>query len=593
MFPGTDFLLNLVFVRGLSGLLHLVLLLGLFVSWVKSRFFYEEGPSERFKETKSLYYKPTLFCCLGVSVFNLVLCILDYFYWDGNDWSEERVVTLLDLALRTLSWGAVSVYLHAQFSTSAELRFSFLLRVWWGFYFFISCYCLVIDIVRYTKQVTLPFQTSVSDSVSFLAALFFIYVGILRKQDGEITILGEPLLHGNDTSENAESNKLKGDTNVTPLSNAGIFSIVTFSWMGPLISVGNKKTLDLEDVPQLDTGDSVIGAFPTFRSELVSDCDTISRVTTLKLVKAIVFTARKEIALTALFALLYSVASYVGPYLIDYFVQYLNGQQEFRNEGFILVSAFFTAKVVECLAQRQWSFRVQKFGVRIRAVLVAAIYNKGLTLSCQSKQRHTSGEGINYMTIDAERIGDFSWYMHDPWMVLVQVALALLILYKSLGLAAISAFVATVLVMLVNLPLAKLQEEFQGKLMDSKDIRMKSTSEILRNMRILKFQGWEMKFLSKIVELRKNETGWLKKFAYAKAIDSFVLWGAPTFVSVATFGTCMILGIPLESGKILSALATFRILQEPIYNLPDTISMIAQTKVSLDRISSFLCLDDL
>lgn len=55
----------------------------------------------------------------------------------------------------------------------------------------------------------------------------------------------------------------------------------------------------------------------------------------------------------------------------------------------------------------------------------------------------------------------------------------------------------------------------------------------------------------------------------------------------------MLMGIPLESGKILSALATFRILQEPIYNLPDTISMVAQTKVSLDRIASFLRLGDL
>ncbi|MQM18513.1 hypothetical protein Taro_051506 [Colocasia esculenta] len=74
---------------------------------------------------------------------------------------------------------------------------------------------------------------------------------------------------------------------------------------------------------------------------------------------------------------------------------------------------------------------------------------------------------------------------------------------------------------------------------------------------------------------------------------TFVFWGAPTFVSVVTFGTCMLTGIPLESGKVLSALATFRILQEPIYTLPDTISMVVQTKVSLDRISSFLRLEEL
>ncbi|KAJ0102073.1 hypothetical protein Patl1_04256 [Pistacia atlantica] len=76
-------------------------------------------------------------------------------------------------------------------------------------------------------------------------------------------------------------------------------------------------------------------------------------------------------------------------------------------------------------------------------------------------------------------------------------------------------------------------------------------------------------------------------------MTSFVFWGAPTFVSVATFGACMLLGIPLESGKILSALATLRILQQPIQNRPDTISTIIQTKVSLDRIASFLSLEDL
>ncbi|KHN43880.1 ABC transporter C family member 3 [Glycine soja] len=206
---------------------------------------------------------------------------------------------------------------------------------------------------------------------------------------------------------------------------------------------------------------------------------------------------------------------------------------------------------------------------------------------------HTSGEIINFMTVDAERVGVFSWYMHDLWMVALQVTLALLILYKNLGLASIAAFVATVAIMLANVPLGSLQEKFQKKLMESKDTRMKATSEILRNMRILKLQGWEMKFLSKITELRKNEQGWLKKYVYTAAVTTFVFWGSPTFVSVVTFGTCMLMGIPLESGKILSALATFRILQEPIYGLPDTISMIAQTKVSLDRIVSFLRLDDL
>ena len=135
------------------------------------------------------------------------------------------------------------------------------------------------------------------------------------------------------------------------------------------------------------------------------------------------------------------------------------------------------------------------------------IYSKVLTLSSQSKQGHTSGEIINFMTVDAVRVGDFSWYMHETWMVLVQVVIALLILYRNLGIASIAALVVTVLVMMASVPLGKLQEKFQDKIMESKDKRMKVTLEILRNTRILKLQGWEMKFLAKIMELRKTEAG--------------------------------------------------------------------------------------
>uniref|UniRef100_A0A5B7AW34 ABC-type xenobiotic transporter n=1 Tax=Davidia involucrata TaxID=16924 RepID=A0A5B7AW34_DAVIN len=596
MYEASDFLLRPVFLRGLSGSLHLVLLLVLFISWVRNKIKTGciEAPKRSVTNTMFLYYKQALFFCLGLSLFNLVLFLLNYFYWYTNGWSDEKIVIVLDLVFRTLAWLAVSVNLHARLSSnSGESKFPFLLRVWWGFYFSISCYCLVIDYVNYRKNQSFPTQFLVSDVVSALTGLFFCSVGFLVKNVGEDTLLQEPLLNGSTNVTNGtESNKSIGGETVTPYCNANIFSILSFSWMGPLIAVGNKKTLDQEDVPQLAGVDSVREAFPNLRNKLESDSGS-SRVTTFALAKALIFSIWGEILITAFFALIYTLASYVGPYLVDTFVQYLNGRREFKNEGYLLVSAFFAAKLVECLAERQWFFRLQQAGIRARAALVAMIYNKGLTLSSQSKQGHTSGEIINFMTVDAERVGDFSWYMHDLWLVLLQVALALVILYKNLGLASIAAFVATVIVMLANIPLGSLQEKFQDKLMKSKDRRMKTTSEVLRNMRILKLQGWEMKFLSKIVELRNTETGWLRRYVYTSALTTFFFWGAPTFVSVVTFGTCILMGIPLESGKILSALATFRILQQPIYTLPDTISMIAQTKVSLDRIASFLRLDDL
>ncbi|KAK8591646.1 hypothetical protein V6N13_031682 [Hibiscus sabdariffa] len=524
-----------------------------------------ERSKERPKQRKALWYKLTLAFCLVVSAFNVVLSLLSYGYWNGNGWSEDQLVTLSDYIVKALAWGATYVYLNCQFINFGE---------------------------RKRKHVSFPIQCLVSDVFSVITSLSLFIMGIWGRTGGEITLLKEPLLKGESDVSNGVELKKGGDT-VTPYSNAGIFSILTFSWISPLIAAGNKKTLDLEDVPQLDRDDSLVGALPNFKSWLESDDSQGSGVTTFKLVKALFFLAWKDILWTALLAFIYNVASFVGPYLIDNFVQYLNGQHEFKNEGFFLVMAFFVAKLVESVSQRRCFFKLQQVGLRQRAVLVGAVYNKGLTLSFRSKQSHTSGEIINFMAVDAERVDEYSWYMHDLWIIALQVALALSILYTKLGLASLAALAATILAMLANIPLAKRLKKFQDKLMELKDTRMKATSETLRNMRILKLQGWEMKFLSKIIGFRNVEEGWLKRCVNMKAITTFVSWVAPSFVSIATFGACILLGIPLESGKILSALATISNLQGAISDLPNSISQITQTKVSLDRIASFLQLDDL
>ncbi|KAK4768022.1 hypothetical protein SAY87_003163 [Trapa incisa] len=601
MSSGSNCLFQAVFLHSLSASLHLVLLLGLLVWWVCWRFSLlgrALGSKGGLSRVKVLYYRVTPFCCLGLSVLNFVLCLLSHFYWYRNGWSDEKAVSMADLAVRAVSWAALCIYLHARLSGLCEpnMKFPVLLRVWWGLFLSLSCYCLVVDfLLQRQYRVPLPIRSFIFDGVSVLSGLFFCYVGLLGKYEGENVDahLEEPLING--AAEDSSSGNSKGSETETPYSEASVFSKFTFSWMSPLIAFGNQKALDPEDVPQLDFDDSLEGAFPKFKSKLQTQLASgpSDGVTTSRLVKALISYAWKEILITALCALTYTVASYIGPYLIDAFVQYLSGRRAFNGEGYFLVSAFLFGKFAESVSQRQWFFRLQRLGIRARAVIVGMIYDKGLTLSCHSKQGHTSGEIINFMSVDAERIEEFVWCMHSPWMVLLQVTLALIILFKNLGLAAIASLVTTVLVMLANLPLASLEEKYQDGLMKSKDKRMKATSEILRNMRILKLQAWAMKFLSKIRDLRETEEGWLKKYVYTDAVMSFVFWGSPTFVSVATFGVCMLMGIPLESGKILSALATFRILQESIYNLPDTISVIIQTKVSLDRIASFLRLDEL
>ncbi|XP_076912772.1 ABC transporter C family member 3-like isoform X2 [Bidens hawaiensis] len=575
-----DFLL----VHGFSALAHLAFLLFVFITYLCKKVS-SIGPKQM-PNNKVLLYKQTLLSCVVLVVLNLVMCFLNLFYWYRNGWVEENIIGFSDTVVRTLVWLFVSVYLHNHVSKSSESKCPFALRIWWFLSFVIFCFCLVLDCVFYKQIHSLEPQFLMLDASSTVLGLFLCYVGFsVKNEGGTIAHSGyQPLLDDRDSKRGGET--------ITPSATSNIFSLLTFFWIQSLISVGYKKRLDLEDVPQLDSLNSANRSFSVLRSKLELDKTKSSQLSTFSLFKAVILTTWKDIIITGLLSLVSTLASYVGPFLIDTLVQYLNGHRDL-NEGFLLVSAFSVAKIVECLAQRHCDFKLQQAGINVRAALVSMIYHKGLTLSSHSKQGHSNGEIINFMAVDAERIGDFCKFIHKPWLVIVQVCLALAILYNILGISSLATFVATVLVMLSNLPLGKLQEKFLEKLMKCKDKRMKTTSEILKNMRILKLYGWEMKFLSRINDIRNNETHWLYTYLFTIAMTNCAFWVAPTFVAIATFGTCMLAGIPLDSGKVLSAVATFKNLQESVYNLPDTITMIVQAKVSLDRIASFLSLSEL
>ncbi|CAL9108920.1 unnamed protein product [Musa textilis] len=527
------------------------------------------------------WFKVTTFCCFFV--FFLQAVVLGYETVNlVTGEVESRDFTLLYLpSVQASAWLVLGLSVfHCKLK--ALVKFPCLIRVWWFISFIFSLYIGYLDTKGLiTKSVSLNSHTLANYAA--LPALAFLFLASVRgvtsielyREHGD---LREPLLAGEDEA---------GCLRVTPYSEAGLFSLATLSWLDPLLSVGAKRPLELRDIPLLATKDRSKTCYKILNSnwERLKAEDPENQPS---LALAIFRSFWKEAALNAVFAGLNTSVSYVGPYLISYFVDYLSGNIAFPHEGYILASIFFTAKLIETLSTRQWYLGVDILGMHVKSALTAMVYRKGLRLSSTARQSHTSGEIVNYMAVDVQRVGDYSWYLHDIWMLPLQIVLALAILYKNVGIATIATLVATIISIIVTIPLAKVQEEYQDSLMSAKDERMRKTSECLRNMRILKLQAWEDRYRLILEEMRNVEFKWLQRALYAQSVVTFIFWGSPIFVSVSTFATSILLGGQLTAGGVLSALATFRILQEPLRNFPDLISMIAQTKVSLDRISGFL-----
>ncbi|KAK4787178.1 hypothetical protein SAY86_011011 [Trapa natans] len=370
---------------------------------------------------------------------------------------------------------------------------------------------------------------------------------------------------------------------VTALARAGFFNRMSFWWLNELMRSGRRKTLEDEDIPQLCDSDRAESCYRLFLEETNKQANGKPSI-----LRTIVSCHWKEILISGFFALLKVLTLSSGPLILGAFINVAEGKEAFQYEGYMLAVALFFSKNLESLSQRQWYFRSRLIGIKVRSLLSALIYKKQLRLSNSSRLIHSGSEIMNYVTVDAYRIGEFPFWFHQTWTTVLQLCIALVILFRAVGPATIASLLVIILTVLCNTPLAKLQHKFQSKLMVSQDERLKATSEALVNMKVLKLYAWEIHFKSVIERLRSVEEKWLSAVQLRKAYNTFLFWSSPVLVSTATFGTCYFLNVPLYASNVFTFVATLRLVQDPIRSIPDVIGIVIQAKVSFARIVEFL-----
>ncbi|KAJ6326665.1 hypothetical protein OIU78_013703 [Salix suchowensis] len=268
----------------------------------------------------------------------------------------------------------------------------------------------------------------------------------------------------------------------------GLFSSMSFWWLNPLMKKGRKKIIEDEDIPQLRQADQAQTCYLMYTEKMNKLKEKGS--SNPPSMWSMIFSCHRKEILTS------------GVFCID------------------------QAKCLESLSERQWNFRTRLIGVQVRSMLSAAIYQKQLRLSNDAKMNHSPGEIVNYVTIDAYKLGEFPYWFHQIWTTCLQLCLALFVVYYSVGLATAGALAAIILTVLASSPLAKLQHKYQTKLMEQQDTRLKAITEALANMKVLKLYAWETHFK--------------------------------------------------------------KVIEEPVRLIPDVATMFIEAKVSLDRITKFL-----
>ncbi|XP_018335871.1 multidrug resistance-associated protein 1-like isoform X2 [Agrilus planipennis] len=386
-------------------------------------------------------------------------------------------------------------------------------------------------------------------------------------------------------------------------------SRITFVWFNSLIWRGFKHPLNKSDLWELNHEERANEILPCFEknwkrcsesyheasykgvSEEVTllNCPNKKKKKQASIIPAVIRTFWPMLMCGSIFKFIFDCFLFVNPYILKLLLSFVKKEEE-RWKGYFYACLLLFASTIQTLIFAQGLNKMFIVGMRIRTALISSIYRKSLRISNAAKKDISTGEIVNLISIDAERFVEFISSVNMLWSAPFQIIIALIFLWKLLGLAVLLGLMVMLVLIPVNLFIGNKMKNLQTLQMKHKDERIKFMNEILVGIKVLKMYAWESSFEKNVQAIRDKEIAILKRIAMLKAATSFIWSCAPFFVSLSSFGTFVLLDKKnvLDVETVFVSLSLFNVLHYPLNMFPTLITQMTQTVVSIKRINKFM-----
>ena len=317
----------------------------------------------------------------------------------------------------------------------------------------------------------------------------------------------------------------------------------------------------------------------------------------LALLLALHDTFRREFWLGGLAMLLANVLQIASPLILKQLLESLSDTPATREKHrlpvpVVLSIALFANQMFMSLCLVHYQYLGQVVGNEVKAVITAAIFNKNLTLASRERSTWTGGKVANLITVDSQRIQSALLYANMIWSEPIAVIMALVILSLNLGWTMLCGLVLLVAG-------AKALDFAMGRLVARRmeineriDRRIEWLHEVLRNIRFVKLHAWEPYFLRHILDTRDGEIRQQTKLLNLRNTIMSLSMALPSFAAMISFVLFMTLNRRLTPAEAFSSLALFNCLRKPLNILPLVMSQLVDAWISLQRVQTFLGVQD-
>jgi ABC-type bacteriocin/lantibiotic exporter with double-glycine peptidase domain len=197
--------------------------------------------------------------------------------------------------------------------------------------------------------------------------------------------------------------------------------------------------------------------------------------------------------------------------------------------------------------------------MRVKGGLASAIYKKSLRLSNEGRAAKTTGDIVNYMAVDGQRLQDVAQFAQQLWSAPFQIIICMVSLYQLVGWSMLAGVGVMIIMMPLNGFIARIMRSLQKQQMKNKDARSRLIAEIINNMKSIKLYAWGSAFMNKLNFVRnEQELKNLRKIGATQAFANFAWNTAPFFVCCLTFTVFVLTqDRPLSTDIVFPALGMY------------------------------------
>eukprot|EP01022_Parablepharisma_sp_SALTPOND_P011045 TRINITY_DN1457_c0_g1_i1.p1 TRINITY_DN1457_c0_g1~~TRINITY_DN1457_c0_g1_i1.p1 ORF type:complete len:1246 (-),score=102.55 TRINITY_DN1457_c0_g1_i1:2163-5900(-) len=378
---------------------------------------------------------------------------------------------------------------------------------------------------------------------------------------------------------------------------AGLFSELFFNWINPLISV-SFIPLFSQFSKSNDLTFNSLGELPKsfYSTRQAQDLTHYWGQYQGRKNRALISVLRcylSTIFVTCFLQILCVVGRLTSPFLLQQIIDFIGTSQKESSEdrvfhGAVLLIALIFVRATTALVSQRIDMQQKISGSQSIVALGAIIYRKSLKLSSQSCKTFTQGKLMNLIQMDCLRVAGMVNQLSNGITLITTLVLSMYLLYRFLGVVALVGVGICIVSIVINYFVAKLNRNYQKKVMALKDERMKKTNETLQCVKILKMYGWCDLFQDFIAEVRKREISTMQTKACLSGLFICALYLFPKLVSIGTFFIYAAVYDKITLGIVFATINVFNIMANPLRVFPWYISAVIDAFVSGKRVQEFL-----